>query len=95
VPVGGQSVGVGVPKGGIGHTGTLVSAHFAREKPPSPSGCHRSRKSGEWGRAGDGQWVASRWGVGASPSEGLYRLVWGWGCRWPKSPLGQVSLRLP
>ena len=46
MPVGGQSVGVGGPKGGIGHTGTLVSAPFAREKPPSPSGCHRSRKSG-------------------------------------------------
>ena len=36
MPVGcqsGKSVGVGGPKGGIGHTGTIVSAPFARENP--------------------------------------------------------------
>ena len=57
-------MGVGVPKGGIGHTGHIVSAPFAREKPPSPSGGHRSRKSGE---CRDGQWV----GVG-----GQYPTLW-------------------
>ena len=31
-----QSVGVGVPKRGVRHTGNIASAPFAREKPPPP-----------------------------------------------------------
>jgi hypothetical protein len=60
VPVGGQSVGVGGPKGGIGHTGHIVSAPYAREnpspslKPPLPE----SLGSGGW------PGVASKWPVG-------------------------------
>ena len=34
--LGGQSVGVGVPKWGVRHTGNIASAPFAREKPPPP-----------------------------------------------------------
>jgi len=74
-----QSVGVGrgigVPNRGVRHTGNIASAPFAREKPPPPPFGHRSRKSG---------------GGEASPSEGLYRPVWG--CRWPKASLGQSVL---
>jgi len=66
-----QSVGEGVPKRGVGHTGHIVSAPFARENPTRPLG-HRSPKV--WG-VGGGPGVASKWPVGrggeASPSEGL------------------------
>ena len=80
MPVGGQSVGVGGPKGGIGHTGTLVSAPFAREKPPPRQVATAPEKSGKWGSTGDGQWVASRWGVGRPPVRRRpYRPVWGVG----------------
>jgi len=85
VPVGGQSVGVGVPKGGIGHTGHIVSAPFARET-PSPSGGHRSRKSGVgacWGWPVCGQSgspFGQSVGVGRPPVRRRpYRPVWGVG----------------
>jgi len=76
-----------------------------QKNPPRPLG-HRSPKSR--GSAGAGQWegVGGPCGVaplasgsvgewGGLPSEGLYRLVWGRGSRWPKASLGQVGLRWP
>jgi len=63
-------VGVGVPKGGIGHTGHIVSAPFARENPPPRPVATAPRKAGGSGGVPGwpvgllGQWVASQSGSG-------------------------------
>ena len=51
----------------------------AKSPPPRPVAT-APEKSGKWGSTGDGQWVASRWGVGRPPVRRRpYRPVWGVG----------------
>jgi hypothetical protein len=61
-----QSVGVGVPKRGVRHTGNIASAPFAREKPPPPP----LGQSGVWRPA-----------FAPSPSEGPLSAGEGMGAR--------------
>ena len=50
-----QSVGEGVPKRGVGHTGHIVSAPFARENPTPSLRPPLPESLGSGGRAGRSQ----------------------------------------